>query len=110
MGFGNGVLKGNVEGIVGEMQDEVEGEGGKKGEKEVIEGKRKRDCGLEIFYVFMNIGGVMGGFMGRLLRRWWVSGENMVQNGGVGGVCDEYIGKGGEGMWGEGMGKLNELM
>ena len=50
--FGNGLFKGNLQAIVGQMYDDLEAEAAKKGEKELIEAKSKRDSGFQIFYVF----------------------------------------------------------
>lgn len=40
--FGNGLFKGNLQAIVGQMYDDLEAEAAKKGEKELIEAKSKR--------------------------------------------------------------------
>ena len=55
--FGNGLFKGNLQAIVGQMYDNLEADAAKKGEKELLIAKSKRDSGFQIFYVFINIGG-----------------------------------------------------
>ena len=108
--FGNGLFKGNLQAIVGQMYDNLEAEAAKKGEKELIEAKSKRDSGFQIFYVFINIGGLVAPFIAPLLRSWWLSAHNMVYNAGLPALCHEYIAKGADGMSAEAMGNLNQLM
>ena len=108
--FGNGLFKGNLQAIVGQMYDDLEAEAAKKGEKELIEAKSKRDSGFQIFYVFINIGGLIAPFIAPLLRSWWLSAHNMVYNAGLPALCHEYIAKGADGMSAEAMGNLNQLM
>ena len=108
--FGNGLFKGNLQAIVGQMYDDLEAEAAQKGEKELIEAKSKRDSGFQIFYVFINIGGLIAPFIAPLLRSWWLSAHNMVYNAGLPALCHEYIAKGADGMSAEAMGNLNQLM
>ena len=108
--FGNGLFKGNLQAIVGQMYDDLEAEAAKKGEKELIEAKSKRDSGFQIFYVFINIGGLIAPFIAPLLRSWWLSAHNMVYNASLPALCHDYIAKGADGMSAEAMGNLNQLM
>ena len=108
--FGNGLFKGNLQAIVGQMYDDLEAEAATKGEKELIEAKNKRDSGFQIFYVFINIGGLIAPFIAPLLRSWWLSAHNMVYNAGLPALCHDYIAKGADGMSAEAMGNLNQLM
>ena len=66
--FGNGLFKGNLQAIVGKMYDEFEAEAAKKGPEALQEAKDKRDSGFQIFYVFINIGGLVAPFVAPLLR------------------------------------------
>ena len=54
--FGNGLFKGNLQAIVGQMYDNFEAEAAKKGEEALRIAKGQRDSGFQIFYVFINIG------------------------------------------------------
>ena len=108
--FGNGLFKGNLQAIVGQMYDDLEAEAATKGEKELIEAKNKRDSGFQIFYVFINIGGLIAPFIAPLLRSWWLSAHNMVYNASLPALCHDYIAKGADGMSAEAMGNLNQLM
>ena len=107
--FGNGLFKGNLQAIVGQMYDDLEAEAAKKGEKELALAKSKRDSGFQIFYVFINIGGLIAPFVAPLLRSWWLNAHNMVYNAGLPALCHEYISKAGQ-MSAEAMGNLNQLM
>ena len=108
--FGNGLFKGNLQAIVGQMYDNLEAEAATRGEKELIEAKSKRDSGFQIFYVFINIGGLVAPFIAPLLRSWWLSAHDMVYNASLPALCHDYIAKGAEGMSAEAMGNLNQLM
>ena len=107
---GTSLFKGNLQAIVGQMYDDLEAEAAKKGEKELIEAKSKRDSGFQIFYVFINIGGLIAPFIAPLLRSWWLSAHDMVYNASLPALCHDYIAKGAEGMSAEAMGNLNQLM
>nr|WP_325288951.1 peptide MFS transporter [uncultured Bacteroides sp.] len=107
--FGNGLFKGNLQAIVGQMYDDLEAEAARKGEKELALAKSKRDSGFQIFYVFINIGGLIAPFVAPLLRSWWLNAHNMVYNAGLPALCHEYISKAGQ-MSAEALGNLNQLM
>ena len=53
--FGNGLFKGNLQAIVGQMYDNLEKEAEKKGPEALKLAKSRRDSGFQIFYVFINI-------------------------------------------------------
>ena len=76
--FGNGLFKGNLQALVGQMYDNFEAEAAKKGPEALAEAKDKRDSGFQIFYVFINIGGVIAPFIAPLLREWWLKIHNFV--------------------------------
>ena len=68
---GNGLFKGNLQAIVGQLYDDFEAEAAKKGPEALAEAKSKRDSGFQIFYVFINIGGVVAPFVAPLIRKWY---------------------------------------
>ena len=47
--FGNGLFKGNLQAIVGQMYDNFEAEAAKKGPEALAKAKSKRDSGFQIF-------------------------------------------------------------
>ncbi|MBP5342115.1 MAG: MFS transporter, partial [Bacteroidales bacterium] len=69
---GNGLFKGNLQAIVGQMYDNMEAEAAKKGPEALAIAQSKRDPGFQIFYVFINIGGVLAPFVAPSLRQWWL--------------------------------------
>ena len=89
--FGNGLFKGNLQAIVGQMYDNFEAEEAKKGEEALAIAKDKRDSGFQIFYVFINVGGVIAPFVAPLLREWWLKTNGLVYNSALPAYCHEYI-------------------
>ncbi len=89
--FGNGLFKGNLQAIVGQMYDDFEAEAAKKGPEALKEAKDKRDAGFQIFYVFINVGGLVAPFVAPILRQWWLGTNGMVYNAQLPALCHEYI-------------------
>ena len=89
--FGNGLFKGNLQALVGQMYDNFEAEAAKKGPEALAEAKDKRDSGFQIFYVFINIGGVIAPFIAPLLREWWLKIHNFVYNADMSGLCHRFL-------------------
>ena len=92
--FGNGLFKGNLQAIVGQLYDNFEAEAAKKGEEELKKAKSLRDSGFQIFYVFINIGGLVAPFIAPILRNWWLKANNYIYNADLPALCHEYIDKG----------------
>ena len=107
--FGNGLFKGNLQAIVGQMYDDMEAEAAKKGEAELAKVRGRRDSGFQIFYVFINIGGLIAPFVAPLLRSWWLNVHNMVYNANLPALCHEYITKGTD-MAAQDLQNLNDMM
>ena len=57
--FGNGLFKGNLQALVGQMYDNKEF-------------SAKRESGFQIFYMFINIGGFFAPFVAIGVRNWWL--------------------------------------
>ena len=89
--FGNGLFKGNLQALVGKLYDEFEAEAAKKGPEALKVAKDKRDAGFQIFYVFINIGGVIAPFVAPMLRKWWLNVHNFVYNADMSALCHQYI-------------------
>ena len=89
--FGNGLFKGNLQALVGQMYDNFEAEAGKKGPEALAVAKDKRDSGFQIFYVFINIGGVIAPFVAPMLREWWLKAHNFVYNADMSALCHHFL-------------------
>ena len=79
--FGNGLFKGNLQALVGQMYDN----------KEFSD---KRESGFQIFYMFINIGGFFAPFIAIGVRNWWLKVHNFDYNAKLPELCHEYIDKG----------------
>ena len=79
--FGNGLFKGNLQAIVGQMYDDPKY-------------SSQRDSGFQIFYVFINIGGLVAPFVAQLLRSWWLESHAMVYNAGLPALCHQFMAEG----------------
>ena len=103
---GNGLFKGNLQAIVGQMYDNFEVEEAKKGPEAYKVAKTRRDSGFQIFYVFINIGGVIAPFVAPLLRSALLKMEGFIYNADLPRLCHSFL----EGtLQGEGMNNLQEL-
>ena len=89
--FGNGLFKGNLQALVGQMYDDFEAEAAKKGPEALAEAKDKRDSGFQIFYVFINIGGVIAPFVAPMLRTWWLKVNNFIYNADMPALCHQFL-------------------
>ncbi len=89
--FGNGLFKGNLQAIVGQMYDNFEAEAAKEGAEALRIAKSKRDSGFQIFYVFINVGGLIAPFVAPLLREWWLETNGMIYNAALPALCHEFI-------------------
>ena len=107
--FGNGLFKGNLQAIVGQMYDNFEAEAEKEGPEALRIAKSKRDSGFQIFYVFINVGGLIAPFVAPLLREWWLETNGMVYNAALPALCHEYINNA-EGMSAQAMENLKTMM
>ena len=81
--FGNGLFKGNLQAIVGQMYDNPQYE-------------KQRDSGFQIFYVFINVGGLVAPFIAPLLREWWLSANGLAYNAELPALCHQYLAEGAE--------------
>ncbi len=76
--FGNGLFKGNLQAIVGQLYDNPRY-------------SAQRDSGFQIFYVFINIGGLIAPFVAPLLRSWWLNVHEMVYNADFPALCHQFL-------------------
>lgn len=76
--FGNGLFKGNLQALVGQMYDN---------EKY----KDKRDSGFSLFYMFINVGAVFAPIVAVLIRNWWVQKNGFIYNATIPELCHKYL-------------------
>lgn len=76
--FGNGLFKGNLQAIVGQLYDNPRY-------------AAQRDSGFQIFYVFINIGGLIAPFVAPMLRSWWLNVHNLSYNAEFPALCHQYL-------------------
>ena len=107
--FGNGLFKGNLQAIVGQLYDDFEAEAAKQGPEALKLAKSKRDSGFQIFYVFINVGGLIAPFVAPLLREWWLGVNGMSYNAQLPALCHQFINNGSQ-MSQAALDNLNSLM
>jgi POT family proton-dependent oligopeptide transporter len=76
--LGNGLFKGNLQAIIGQLYDNPKY-------------ADKRDSGFQIFYVFINIGGLVAPFIAPMLRSWWLSVNGLSYNAAFPALCHQYL-------------------
>ncbi len=76
--FGNGLFKGNLQAIVGQLYDNPKY-------------SEQRDSGFQIFYVFINVGGLIAPFVAPMLRSWWLGVHNLTYNADLPALCHQYL-------------------
>jgi len=76
--FGNGLFKGNLQALVGQMYDNEEY-------------KNKRDSGFQIFYMFINVGAMFAPFMATWVRNTFVKMQGFAYNAELPGLCHQYL-------------------
>lgn len=79
--FGNGLFKGNLQALVGQMYDNPKY-------------SDKRDAGFQIFYMFINVGAIFAPFIAIGVRNWWLKQHNFDYNGSLPELCHQYIAQG----------------
>ncbi len=89
--FGNGLFKGNLQAIVGQMYDNFEADAAKVSPERLKWAQGQRDAGFQIFYVFINVGALAAPFIAPLLRSWWLNVHHLTYNADLPMLCHEYI-------------------
>ncbi len=74
--FGNGLFKGNLQALVGQMYDN---------EKY----NSLRESGFQIFYMFINVGGFFAPFVAVGIRNWWLKLNGLDYNANMPELCHE---------------------
>jgi len=86
--FGNGLFKGNLQALVGQMYDNPEYKAYIK--EKYGEGKDFRDSGFQIFYMFINIGAMFAPFTAVWVRNWFVKLQGFAYNSDLPDLCWQY--------------------
>lgn len=76
--FGNGLFKGNLQALVGQMYDHKDY-------------SKLRDSGFSIFYMFINIGGIFAPLAAVGIRNWWVERAGFQYNADLPALCHGNI-------------------
>ena len=76
--FGNGLFKGNLQAVVGQMYDNPEY-------------ASKRDTGFQVFYMFINIGALFAPLIAILIRNWWVQYNGFAYNSDLPALCHQWL-------------------
>ncbi|MDL2244998.1 peptide MFS transporter [Parabacteroides sp. OttesenSCG-928-J18] len=76
--FGNGLFKGNLQAVVGQLYDNPEY-------------ADKRETGFQIFYMFINIGAMFAPLMAVGLRNWYVQSNGFSFNADLPKLCNQFI-------------------
>lgn len=76
--FGNGLFKGNLQALVGQMYDNE-----KYGEK--------RDSGFSLFYAFINIGAIFAPLVAPAIRKWWLAKHGFLYDATLPEQCHTYL-------------------
>ncbi|MCT4613548.1 MAG: peptide MFS transporter [Marinifilaceae bacterium] len=76
--FGNGLFKGNLQALVGQMYDNDKY-------------KPMRDSGFSIFYAFINIGAIFAPMIAPAVRTWWLARSNFKYDGALPELCHQKL-------------------
>ncbi len=76
--FGNGLFKGNLQAVVGQLYDNPEY-------------ADKRETGFQIFYMFINIGAMFAPILAVGLRNWWVQNNGFRFNADLPALCNQFL-------------------
>ncbi len=76
--FGNGLFKGNLQALVGQMYDNPTY-------------SKMRDSGFSLFYMFINVGAIFAPFTAIGVRNWWLSKHDLGYNANLPALCHQQI-------------------
>ena len=77
--FGNGLFKGNLQALVGQMYDDPKY-------------SSMRDSGFSLFYMFINIGAIFAPMAAVGVRNWWLAEHGFAYNADLPALCHGYLG------------------
>ncbi|MCX6326624.1 MAG: MFS transporter [Bacteroidia bacterium] len=76
--FGNGLFKGNLQAVVGQMYDDPKY-------------SKLRDSAFMIFYMGINVGAFFAPFAATAMRNWWLKVNGFAQDGSLPSLCHQFI-------------------
>ena len=76
--FGNGLFKGNLQALVGQMYDKPEYE-------------KMRDSGFSLFYAFINVGAIFAPIAAIYMREWWLGKNGVSYDANLPEYCHSFI-------------------
>ncbi len=79
--FGNGLFKGNLQVLIGQMYDDPRYQS-------------VRDAGFQIFYMFINVGGVFAPFIAVGIRNWWLQHNGFDYSAELPALAHQYLREG----------------
>ena len=77
--FGNGLFKGNLQALVGQMYDNPSY-------------SKMRDSGFSLFYMFINIGAIFAPLAAVGVRNWWLGTKGFTYNADLPALCHSQLG------------------
>jgi len=76
--FGNGLFKGNLQALIGQMYDDPKYE-------------KMRDSGFSLFYMFINVGAIFAPFAAIGVRNWWLNSHGFAYNPDLPALCHDQM-------------------
>jgi POT family proton-dependent oligopeptide transporter len=76
--LGNGLFKGNLQAVVGQMYDDPKY-------------SKFRDSAFMVFYMGINVGAFFAPFAATGIRNWWLKANGFLHDGSLPAVCHQYI-------------------
>jgi len=76
--FGNGLFKGNLQAVVGQMYDNQQY-------------AKMRDSGFQWFYMFINVGAMFAPLIAPALRKWWLKSQGFLYDAGLPSLCHQQL-------------------
>jgi POT family proton-dependent oligopeptide transporter len=76
--FGNGLFKGNLQAVVGQMYDDPKY-------------SKLRDSAFMIFYMGINVGAFFAPFAATAMRNWWLKVNGFSHDGALPSLCHQFI-------------------
>jgi len=76
--FGNGLFKGNLQAVVGQMYDNPKYD-------------KVRDNAFLIFYMGINVGAFFAPFAAKGIRDWWLNTNGFLHDGSIPALCHQYL-------------------
>jgi proton-dependent oligopeptide transporter, POT family len=76
--FGNGLFKGNLQAVVGQMYDDPKY-------------SKFRDSAYMVFYMGINVGAFFAPFAATGVRNWWLKSNGFLHDGSLPAICHQFI-------------------